>query len=128
VHPRQADYYQADKHAHFITAQVICSIYGDAIYAVDLGVGRNNDKAMYVITGLKELLKAYDVKLMADGGYGDKGTLVVPDSERGQSWNATQKSMWSIVETIIGLVHTWQIGTNKFSASPELQEVVLLCV
>jgi hypothetical protein len=37
VHPRQADYYRGDKHAHFITAQVICSVYGNAIYSVHLG-------------------------------------------------------------------------------------------
>jgi len=128
VHPKQADYYRGDKHAHFLTAQVLCSVYGDAIYAVDLGVGRNNDRAMYVLTGVKDVIKKHGAKLLADGGYSDKETLVTPVASKGQDWNSQQKSLRSIVETIIGLVHTWRITTHKFTSTPELQEVVLLCV
>jgi hypothetical protein len=77
-----------------------------------------------VLSGMRDYLKRKGVKLLADGGYASyDGTLVIPKpQEKDQEWNRNQSSYRSIVETIIGLVHAWQITSKKFV------EVVLLCV
>jgi hypothetical protein len=82
VHPRQADYYRGDKHAHFITAQGICSVYGNIIYSVHLAVGRNCDKSVFVLSGIKDDLQRKGVRLLADQSYKSyDGTLVVPQTK-----------------------------------------------
>lgn len=43
VHPRQADYYRGDKHAFFLSAQVVCGLNG-IIYDVKIVLGHNNDQ------------------------------------------------------------------------------------
>lgn len=49
VHPCQAEWYRYDKHGFFFTAQVICDLRG-VILSVQLGLGHNNDKGMFILT------------------------------------------------------------------------------
>jgi len=128
VHRHQGDYYRGDKKGHFLTAQVVCDLQGSEIYAVDLGVGRSNYKAMYVQTGLKQFNNAQDLKMLADGGYSDKESLVVSDENKGSKWNMNQESLHSIAESVIGVIQCWGIANSKFRGSPELQEMCLLIV
>jgi hypothetical protein len=57
VHPRQGDYYRGDKHAHFLNAQVVVDLDGTILH-VALGLGHNNDKGMFILTGMKEYVTA----------------------------------------------------------------------
>lgn len=43
VHPGQHLFYRGDKHAHFLTSQVVCSLKG-LVYNVVLAKGHNNDQ------------------------------------------------------------------------------------
>jgi len=94
VHPRQADFYRGDKHAFFITAQVICSLQG-CIWNVCLGLGHNNDAGMLNIIG--------------DRGY-HYLRIIIPDDKKDKTWNDTQKSMRSIVERVFGLNILWRFN------------------
>lgn len=126
VHPRQADYYRADKHAFFLTAQVVVGLSG-IIYSVHLGLGHNNDKGMLKLTGLKDFLLRHNVKFLADRGYSHPN-LVTPDERRSKEWNNTQKGLRSVVETVQGLAQNWGVARERFVMSPELQEVALMIV
>eukprot|EP01089_Gocevia_fonbrunei_P020344 TRINITY_DN7564_c0_g1_i3.p1 TRINITY_DN7564_c0_g1~~TRINITY_DN7564_c0_g1_i3.p1 ORF type:complete len:101 (-),score=18.38 TRINITY_DN7564_c0_g1_i3:25-327(-) len=83
---------------------------------------------MYNLSGMKFMMRGNKVYLLADGGYSDKESLVVPDKSKSPQWNDKQKTQRSVVETVIGLVHNWEIATEKFKGSPELQELVLLII
>ena len=95
---------------------------------MDLGLGRTNDQGMYNDTGLREYVNSMKLKGLADGGYTDKISLIVPDDEKGHSWNQKQKSLRSIVECVIGYVHSWGVATERYKGSTEMQEVCLLIV
>jgi len=83
---------------------------------------------MYILTGVKEYGIKNLLKFIADGGYSHKQTLVTPNEAKGQSWNQQQRALRSIVECVIGLVHTWGPATIKFRGTPELQEIVLMII
>jgi hypothetical protein len=51
VHPRQGDYYRADKHRHFLTAENVVDLQGCIIFTV-IGQGHNNDMGMFQLTSL----------------------------------------------------------------------------
>lgn len=51
VHPWQSDFYRGDKHAHFLTAQLAVSLAGRP-WDLQLGLGHNNDQAMFGITDM----------------------------------------------------------------------------
>ena len=53
VHPGQHLFYRGDKGFHFLTAQVIVDIYGYPLH-VAIGLGHNNNKGMYKLSGKKE--------------------------------------------------------------------------
>ena len=55
VHPRAVEWYRGDKHAFFITSQVICDLTG-VLRHVTLGKGHNNDRGFYFILTYKECL------------------------------------------------------------------------
>lgn len=125
VHPRQADYYRADKHAFFLTAQVVCGLTGE-LYNVTLGLGHNNDKGMLNLTHMKEFLSDHDLRWLADKGYSYL-LLVTPDERKGKEWNDEQKSLRSVIETSIGTVKLWRVAGTTFRGTPELQELAVLC-
>jgi hypothetical protein len=128
VHPFQSDYYRGDKRGHFLTAQIIVPLDGSKIFSIHLGPGHNNDKGMYIMSGMKQFLVDNRLMLLADGGYGHKETLITPDENKNKRWRLNQQSMRSVVETVIGLVHTWEAATSKFQSTPELQQVALMCI
>ena len=55
VHPWSTEYYRGDKHAHFITAQLVCALRG-TLWDVALGPGHNNDQGMMHITGMERTI------------------------------------------------------------------------
>ena len=67
IHPGQALLYRGDKHAHFLSAQVVTSLQG-VIYSVHIGLGHNNDKGMLLLSNMKEYLGDNNLKWLADNG------------------------------------------------------------
>lgn len=124
VHPKQADYYRGDKHAFFLSAQVVCLLNGEIVNVV-LGLGHNNDAGMFKLTGLKEMVISQDLKLLADRGYPSIYT-VRPDDAKGQAWNNQQASLRSVVEGAIGLVKFWDCAALTFKQSPELHALAIM--
>jgi hypothetical protein len=127
VHPCQGDYYQCDKHGHFLTAQVICSIYGDEVYHVAVGLGHNNDAAMMILTGFKDGLIHKGQKLIADRGYGS-AYAVLSDVTKSCEWNHRHAALRSIVERVNARTATFAVASSKFRGTPEFQAIALMCV
>ena len=48
VHPKGVEYYRGDKHAHFITSQVVVDLAG-TLLSVVLGKGHNNDRGFRIM-------------------------------------------------------------------------------
>jgi len=67
------------------------------------------------------------IKLLADGGYSN-AMLVTPDKSMDTKWNDVQKSLRSIVETVVGMAKNWGTTGQKFRMNPEVQELVLMIV
>ena len=127
VHPYQGDYYRSDKHGHFLTSQVICDLDGSRIFSVHLGLGHNNDRGMWKRSFMNTFFMLKNEKLLGDGGY--SGVLLVcPDDKQTPLWNSDQKSLRSVVETVIGLSHNWAVANTRFKPSPEKQELALLII
>lgn len=124
VHPRQSDYYCADKHAFFISTKVVCSITGE-IWNVVLGKGHNNDKALFNISGMKQKLENLNQKLAADRGYSHR-LLITPNDFKDRDWNNKQKGIRSVVETSIGLVKLFATASERFRQNPEIQELAIM--
>eukprot|EP00029_Vermamoeba_vermiformis_P003770 TRINITY_DN14303_c0_g1_i1.p1 TRINITY_DN14303_c0_g1~~TRINITY_DN14303_c0_g1_i1.p1 ORF type:complete len:295 (+),score=6.65 TRINITY_DN14303_c0_g1_i1:302-1186(+) len=118
VHPRQADYYRADKHGFFITAQVTINLLGQLIN-VHLGLGHNNDKGMFRISGLDTFIEMNQCFLLADKGYSHH-RLVTPDDDMPPAWNNWQKGVRSRVEAVIGMVKHYTCCALTFRQNPEL--------
>lgn len=126
VHPRQADYYRADKHGFFITAQVTISLSGQ-LYNVQLGLGHNNDRGMFRLTKLDQFLSQNNCYLLADKGY-SHDYLITPDDDMPKVWNDQQKGLRSRVEAVIGLVKHYSCCSMTFRQGPELQQyAILIC-
>lgn len=123
VHPRQADWYRWDKHAFFISAQVVVSLTGELL-SVTLGMGHNNDQGMFNME-MKEFLRQHAMKWLADGGYSNDH-LVTPDEHMPAEWNQTQKMLRSIVEVVIGFVKLYLFTAQRVRVNPELQEIAIL--
>ena len=124
VHPGQSLWYRGDKRFHFITAEVICSIEGDRIYAVFLGLGHNNDQGMWKKT-MKDYCESNDITFLADMGY-RSCKLVRPDKYTDEGWSKEQCSLRSVVEVVCGLAQQWAICGEKCKEAPEFQEVCLM--
>lgn len=124
VHPRQADYYRADKHGFFITAQVVINLSGQLLN-VHLGLGHNNDRGMFRITKMDERIEQDQVYLLADRGYSHH-RLIIPDDNESQEWNNQQKGVRARVEMVIGLVKHFSVCSLVFRQSPELHEIALM--
>ena len=61
VHPCSSEYYRGDKHAHFMTAQLVCSLQG-SMWDMQLGPGHNNDQGMLNITGIERTILPRDAR------------------------------------------------------------------
>lgn len=126
VHPGQAEYYRGDKHAHFLTAQIVCSLSG-VIYQIDIGKGHNNDSGMFRLSDVRSDLVQKSMKLLSDRGYSHY-QLVRRDDRKGPDWNRQHAALRSVVETVAGLVHCWGAAAQVFRQSPELQaQAVMIC-
>lgn len=125
VHPRQGDWYRGDKHAHFMSAQVVCSLSG-RLLNVQLLQGHNNDQGAFALTRAKEYVEEHELYWLADSGY-THHRLLTPKDEKGRAWNNKQKQLRSVVEVVIGLVKTFRSTAELFSLSPEKQELVVMC-
>lgn len=145
VHPRQADWYRADKGRQLriltcagfnMLAQVVVG-HDSRIYQVDLFQGHNNDKGAYLKSGLNLDLVGGNIKLLADGGAYNcywsnilgysHCQLVTPNKgTHDQSWNNRQKALRSVVETVIGLVKNWEAAHFVFRGRPATQAMALL--
>lgn len=126
VHPRQADWYRADKHAFFITAQCVVGLSG-IFYNVQLGLGHNNDKGMLIVTKMKEFLEKYGLFWLADLGY-SYPRLITPNDERSIEWNHQQKSLCSVVETSIAMVEVFRLASETCNLQPELHGIALMVI
>ncbi|KAL6051489.1 DDE Tnp4 domain-containing protein [Balamuthia mandrillaris] len=124
VHPGQALYYRGDKHGHFLSAQVVCTLDGE-ILDVQLLLGHNNDKACYKLSGIRVLLHQNGIRLLADDGYSDC-MLVTPTYRNNRRWQQAQKDHRSIVEVAIGMVQNFRFAREKARQSPAVQAMALL--
>eukprot|EP01117_Protostelium_nocturnum_P000314 TRINITY_DN1037_c0_g1_i3.p1 TRINITY_DN1037_c0_g1~~TRINITY_DN1037_c0_g1_i3.p1 ORF type:complete len:242 (-),score=4.79 TRINITY_DN1037_c0_g1_i3:11-736(-) len=125
VHPGQALYYRGDKHGHFITAQVICSLRGE-IWSICLGLGHNNDQGFLKLSKKDKHLILHDMILLGDGGYRGNTNIITPDDDKDLRWNYEQMANRAVVEVINSLVKNWKSAELKFSMSPEMQEMTLM--
>jgi len=127
VHPGQVDYYRGDKHAHFLSAEVVCSLDGN-IWQVILALGHNNDRGVFKERGTKEFVEEKHIKLLADRGYSHANLVTPQDDLKSESWNNVQKGLRSVVESVFARVHIYAITSpnNKFKLSPEMQQLVLI--
>lgn len=124
VHPRQADYYRADKHGFFITAQVVIN-FNAQLMNVHLGLGHNNDRGMFRLSRMDQFLEDKQIYLLADRGYSHH-RLIVPDDDESQEWNNSQKAVRSKVEVVIGLVKHYSVCSLVFRHNPEWHELALM--
>jgi hypothetical protein len=126
VHPGQALYYRGDKKGFFLTAQVLCSVEGDRIYSVHLGLGHNNDRGMFKRT-MQNIVEANDLRFLADLGYGH-AYLVRPEKNLPEPWRKEQSALRSVVEVVCGLAQQYAVCSNKFRGNPEFQQIACMCV
>lgn len=126
VHPGQACYYRGDKKGFFITAQVLCSLKGNRIYSVHLGLGHNNDQGMFKRT-LQEFIEKKDLRLLSDLGF-THSYLIRPEKTSDEIWRKEQSALRSVVEVVCGLSHLYAVCSTKFRGTPEFQQVCLMCV
>lgn len=129
VHPWSCEFYRGDVHAHFLTAQLCCALSG-SLWDVQLGLGHNNDQAMFNATGTAEILDELQINLLADGGYTGVRLVTPTDPEwcTAAGWSKQHAAFRSVVEQNFALVHLFQVAGGIFRQSPELQELALLCV
>ncbi len=69
-------YYRGDKHAHFLTAQVVVSLRG-LIYFVVFAYGHNNDQGVFNHTWA-EMVHQLNIVGLGDRGYSHPN-LLTPD-------------------------------------------------
>lgn len=104
------------------------------IIRVDIGLGHNNDRGMFKLTGMKDKLEEMVLKFLADKGYTAYSTLILPANRNNASivdssireWDKEQKSLRSVVEVVIGLVGNFKVTSEKFKQSPELQAICIM--
>lgn len=126
IHPGQALLYRGDKKGFFLSAQVLCSVYGDRIFSVDLGLGHNNDQGVFKRT-LKTLTERNNLRFLADLGY-RHCFLIGPKNKSDPTWRVEQSALRSVVEVVCGLSQCYAVCSGKFRGSVEFQEVCLMCV
>jgi hypothetical protein len=106
---------------------VICSVNGDRLLHVALGMGHNNDKAMLQLSGIKDALLQTGQRFLGDRGY-YASVCVVPDEAMGVAWNNRQMGLRSVVERVIGSAMCYGVARGVFHGSPELQAIALMSV
>ena len=98
VHPGQHLFYRGDKGFHFVTAQVIVDIFGRPLSVV-IGLGHNNDKGVYKLSGKKEEVEMLNISGLSDRGY--KHThLIRPDDEKCASMLGIKLTNYNYIFTI----------------------------
>lgn len=127
THPNQHLFYRGDKRAHFITAQVVCSLTG-VIQSVNFFPGHMNDQGVFSLSGWQAKLQQEGIILLADGGYCDLN-LVTPNDDRSKQWNDEQKALRSVVEHTNSVIHGWGYASECVRGhSPELHACCLLVI
>lgn len=148
VHPFECEYYRGDVHAHFLTAQLVCSLRGQ-LWDLQLGqgtvsffffffpllslfsslivLGHNNDRGMVTLTDLENHLQQIGVVLLADSGYTGSDNICVIN-EMPDVFRAQHAAYRSVVEQCFARVRLWRAADATFVQSPEMQELVLLVV
>ncbi len=106
---------------------MICSLQGDRLFHITLGLGHNNDRAMLQLSGMKEALLCSGQKFLGDSGY-YSAVCILPDSNKDPTWNSKQKALRSVVERVIGSVMSYGVARGTFRASPELHALALMTV
>ena len=104
--------------------QVLCSITGDRIFSVHLGLGHNNDQSMFNRT-LRTFNEENRITLLSDFGY-SHSSLIRPEKDAEEKWRKEQQALRSVVETVCGMPLLWGVSGGRFTESPELQEVCLM--
>jgi hypothetical protein len=108
----------------------LCSLDGNQIYEVSLGLGHNNDGGMAILTGLKDGLLKQQAKVLSDGGYGST-YAVTPTDTSNQEWRAQHAALRSVVERVNSRTAAFAascINTGKFRGPPALQASALMCI
>lgn len=126
VHPQQADLYQADKHGFFLTAQVVCGVNG-IIYNIQLALGHNNDKGVFILTKMSDFLEEHQIRFGADRGYKSHHRVVKPSDSQSKEWNAKLCGIRSAVEVSIGMAETYSAAGEQCWLGLELHELVVMC-
>lgn len=134
VHPGQHLYYRGDKGYHFLTSQIITCPRG-LPFDVVIGLGHNNDKGMYKLSGTKELFEHMNIMGLADRGY-QNVQLIRPDNLKlakhlsltPEKFSSRQAQARSPGEIINGVVKFYSFASQPVSQSPEFQAFALMII
>jgi hypothetical protein len=129
VNPGQSLLWRGDKKCHFLSAQLVCDLQGVPI-KVDIGLGHNNDSAMFTASNIGDWLQQNEVNLFADGIYRHSNLITprAPTNDVEQLTLQKQYTYRSCVETVFSQVKTWLITKFPFRQSIFFQEIVLMVV
>jgi hypothetical protein len=134
VHPGQHLYYRGDKHAHFLTAQVMVSLTG-VLYDVQIALGHNNDKGVFNLT-VRDYLEQENLTGLADRGYSHP-LLVRPDNTdiaeclgfpTVEAYGSSHAAARSPAEIINSSTKSWAFASQVCGTSPEFQAFGLMTV
>jgi hypothetical protein len=130
VHPGQDQYYRGDKRCHFLTGQVVVNHLG-YILRVTIAKGHNNDKGLYRISQVAEVLAGRGWKLLADLGYQDRNLVTpIPREQIGGhidvEFNAQQAKERVIVENVNSLLKNWNFLEKKCKINPYSQAMAII--
>ena len=120
-------FYRRDKHAHFLSALVICVLNGHIFYLC-IGNGRNHDSNLLDRSGASAFLLKNQVKVLADRGF-RKPTCYYPVdpelTEDDMEYNNINYEHRSVVENIYSRISKWGLANNVFKQDVELQHCAL---
>jgi len=134
VHPGQALYYRGDKHAHFLTAEVVTSSEGFP-YHVTIGLVHINDKGMFNL-GIRSYVEKNNLVGLSDRGY-QHPLLIQPDNvamatrlnnETLEQFSYVHSAYRSPGEVINSLTKNWAFASTLCSQMPEFQAVSLMLI
>jgi len=126
VHPGQRMYYRGDKHSHFVTSQLICSLQG-IMLNVCFGLGHNNDQGMFNISGMREYMEENLIRGTGDRGYSHY-LITTPNTIENENDLKRLAIQRSVVEVVFSFIKNFGFANSKVMHDPELQVVALMVI